>query len=83
MQLIDEYLADKTISVDGFAAPRKNLAREHMTLMHINNTIILEEKEDDQLGVDEIMLAEATLWQALFNETQRLSPQTGQEISIR
>jgi len=80
MQLIDEYLAEKTISVHGFLAPRKNLAIERMTLMHINNTVILEEKEDDQLGVDEIMLAEATLWQALLNEAQWPTKGIGQKI---
>lgn len=64
MKCIDEYLAKGCMTTEGFDA--KHLASERMNQMHINNTVICQ----DQLHIDEIMLADEGLWVAFLKEKQ-------------
>ena len=65
VKFIDEFMSSGTISVNGFSAPRPNLATDRLLQMYINNTVVSEEA---QLLADEIMLAVPSLWKTFLQE---------------
>ena len=65
IKFIDEFMNSGTISVNGFRAPRLNLATDRMLQMYINNTVVSEKA---RLFVDEIMLAVPSLWKTFLHE---------------
>lgn len=67
VKFIDEFMSSGTISVNGFTAPRPNLATDRLFQMYINNTVASEEA---RLLVDEIMLAVPSLWKTFLQENK-------------
>lgn len=65
IKFTDEFMNTGTITVDGFRAPRPNLATDRLFQMYINNTV---EFDEARVLVDEIMLAVPSLWKTFFQE---------------
>lgn len=65
IKFIDEFMSSETVSVNGFTAPRPNLATDRLFQMYINNTVELDEA---RVLVDEIMLAFPSLWRDFLCE---------------
>lgn len=66
IKFTEEFMSTNTISVDGFSAPRREVAITRLFQMYINNTI--EHAEAKEL-VNEIMLADERLWQDFLLQT--------------
>lgn len=71
IQFIEEFMITDTISVNGFIAPRPELATNRLFQMYINNTI---ENAEAKVLVNEIMLADERLWQDFLLEKGIVNP---------
>ncbi len=65
MKFIDEFLSDGKISISGFTANRSDLATIRIQQMLVNNNGALNQQN---MLIDEIMLADEQLWRGFFNE---------------
>jgi hypothetical protein len=65
MKFIDEFLTSGTITPEGFQANKKNLATDRLFQMYINNTV---ESAGRRPALQEIMLADQSIWRAFFKE---------------
>jgi hypothetical protein len=81
MEFIDEFIMFGDITGQSFQAPRPNLATDRMKQITINNSALDFSDLDNvrELLVNELMLANAELWEQFLKE-QHISRTVGQQI---